>query len=248
MSIEGVCTDTPFRDRKLRRYRRFCNVIKYRFGVTFDPMPQADWSAIVEAAILRKAVRHERGCFAHSQHRAGLHRARLSVVPISHKQKAPKIKAWEKLNITADNAAKFFNGADQNIGVQLGARSKGLTDVDLDCAEAVRLAPHFLPPTNAVFGRASKPSSHYLYNIGDAPEKATEQLKDENKQTIIELRMGGGSAAAQTVFPGSTHPSGETIQWVTRRAARLPTRGSNPMASHKPKPDSHRAAPPEAAS
>ena len=109
--------------------------------------------------------------------------------------------------------ATFFR-AEQNIGVQLGAKSKGLTDIDLDCAEAVRLAPYFLPPTDAVFGRASKPSSHYLYVIDDAPEKGTEQLKDENKQTIIELRMGGGRAAAQTVFPGSTHPSGETIEWV----------------------------------
>ena len=53
MSIVGICTDTHFRDRKLRRYRRFCNVISYRFGVTFDPMPQADWLAIVEAAIAK---------------------------------------------------------------------------------------------------------------------------------------------------------------------------------------------------
>ena len=141
-----------------------------------------------------------------------------AVIPINHKQKAPKLKAWEKLNITADNAGMFFNGAEQNIGVQLGARSNGLTDVDLDCAEAVRLAPYFLPPTDAVFGRASKPSSHYLYVIDDASEKATEQLKDENKQTIIELRMGGGTASAQTVFPGSTHPSGESIQWVKNGA------------------------------
>src|ERR1035437_3883116 len=101
---------------------------------------------------------------------------RFAVVSINYKQKAPKIKAWEKLNITADNAANFFNGADQNIGVQLGARSNGLADVDLDCAEAFRLAPYFLPPTDAVFGRASKPSSHFLFYIDDAPEKATEQL------------------------------------------------------------------------
>ena len=137
-----------------------------------------------------------------------------SIVPINHKEKAPKIKAWEKLDITPENAATSFNNAAANIGVLLGTRSGGLTDIDLDCAEAVTLAPHFLPHTNAVFGRASKPSSHYLYVIDDALEKATEQLKDENKATIIELRMGGGSAAAQTVFPGSTHPSGETIEWV----------------------------------
>lgn len=51
VSIKGVCVDAPMRDRKLRRFRRFCNAIKHRFGVTFDPMPQADWSAIVEVAI-----------------------------------------------------------------------------------------------------------------------------------------------------------------------------------------------------
>jgi hypothetical protein len=51
VSIEGVCTDTPFRDRKLRNYRKFCNAIKHRFGVTFDPIPQNDWLAIVETAI-----------------------------------------------------------------------------------------------------------------------------------------------------------------------------------------------------
>ena len=51
VSIESVCIDTHFRDRKLRNYRKFCNAIEHRFGVTFDPMPQADWLAIVEAAI-----------------------------------------------------------------------------------------------------------------------------------------------------------------------------------------------------
>jgi hypothetical protein len=51
VSIEGICTNTPMRDHKLRRYRRFCNAIKYRFGVAFDPMPQADWLAMVDAAI-----------------------------------------------------------------------------------------------------------------------------------------------------------------------------------------------------
>jgi hypothetical protein len=53
VSIEGICTDTPIRDRKLRRYRRFCAAIKYRFRVALDPMPQSDWSAIVEAAIAK---------------------------------------------------------------------------------------------------------------------------------------------------------------------------------------------------
>ena len=53
VSIKGVCTDTPLRDQKLRRYRRFCNAIKHRFGVTFDSMPQSARSVIVEAAIAK---------------------------------------------------------------------------------------------------------------------------------------------------------------------------------------------------
>ena len=51
VSIKGICTDMPVRDHKLRRYRRFGAAIKYRFGVTFEPMQQADWSGIVEAVI-----------------------------------------------------------------------------------------------------------------------------------------------------------------------------------------------------
>jgi hypothetical protein len=52
VSIEGLCTDTPFRDRKLHNYRKFCNAIKCRFGVVFAPMPRSDWLAIVNAAIV----------------------------------------------------------------------------------------------------------------------------------------------------------------------------------------------------
>lgn len=53
VSIEGVCTDTPMRDRKLRKYRRFCNAIKHRFGVAFDPIPEGDWAAMVGAAVAK---------------------------------------------------------------------------------------------------------------------------------------------------------------------------------------------------
>lgn len=53
VSIMGVCTDAPVRDRRLVSYRKFRNVIKFRFGVHFDPMPQAVWLATVEAAIAK---------------------------------------------------------------------------------------------------------------------------------------------------------------------------------------------------
>ena len=83
-------------------------------------------------------------------------------VPVPLQEKAPKQKDWQNLAITPANAADYFE-QNQNIGLQLGARSSGLTDVDIDCPEALALADSFLPATSAIFGRTSKPRSHWLY-------------------------------------------------------------------------------------
>src|SRR6266851_7846802 len=142
-------------------------------------------------------------------------------VPVPYRKKGPTDKEWDKRNLTEDTLPQYFNGAAQNVGVQLGAKSQGLTDVDLDCPEAVKLARYLLPPTNSIFGRASKPRSHFLYYISDAIDKGSLKLTDvapEGRKgagaCIIELRMGGGAKGAQTVFPGSTHDSGEAIEWA----------------------------------
>jgi hypothetical protein len=131
-------------------------------------------------------------------------------IPISPGEKGPRDNDWQTRTYDPE---RDFN-AGQNIGVQLGPVSGGLTDIDLDCIEAIKLAPDFLPQTDAVFGRKSKSFSHYLYTIDDPEPKATIKLVDDKGQTIIELRMGGGGKGAQTVFPGSTHPSGERIEWA----------------------------------
>ena len=137
-----------------------------------------------------------------------------SVVPVPYRSKTPKLRAWQKRTINAENVSQYFNGGPQNIGIQLGRKSKGLADVDLDCIEAIWLAHYFLPETDAVFGRASKPKSHWLYYLEDAPDTATIKFADEDGKCIIELRLGGGKKGAQTVFPGSVHESGEPIEWV----------------------------------
>ena len=79
--------------------------------------------------------------------------------------------------------------------------------MDLDCTEALALAPSFLPPTEAVFGRASKDRSHWLYTA--AVPKRLEFVDPVDGEMLLELRTNGG----QTVFPGSTHETGETIEW-----------------------------------
>lgn len=127
--------------------------------------------------------------------------------------KAPTFKNWPSFRITEAEAPQHFDRAC-NIGVILGQASGGLTDVDLDCPEAIDLAPEILSPTPAVFGRKSKPESHWLYRVeGESPtEKLTDPLTGE---TLVELRGNGG---LQTVFPGSVHPSGELIEWFNDEA------------------------------
>jgi hypothetical protein len=138
-----------------------------------------------------------------------------AVLPIARGEKAPRQKDWHRLNITEQNIHQYFHGGLQNIGVQLGPKSNGLADVDLDCAEARALAPHLLPPTGAVFGRPSNPRSHYLYIVTDPPGKSVIKHVAAKDDTLIELRLGATDKGVQTVFPGSQHPSGELIEWAT---------------------------------
>jgi hypothetical protein len=146
-------------------------------------------------------------------------------IPIKPGSKSPFEKDWATKPRSKETVAKDFS--DQgNIGLQLGARSRGLTDVDLDCPEAIRLATSFLPSTPLVFGRHSARGSHRLYIVGDAPNKQRETwvwpgASDSNgdrKPTIIEMRIGGNDTekpkGAQTVVPPRVHQkTGELIGW-----------------------------------
>jgi hypothetical protein len=111
-------------------------------------------------------------------------------VPIPHGFKGPRTGGWQLVTVTPQNVTQYFNGRDQNIGVQLGPKSGGLCDVDLDCPEAMRLAPYFLPATQAVFGRRSKPRSHYLYKVLDPKSVTVIKHCDEEDGALIELRVG----------------------------------------------------------
>jgi hypothetical protein len=141
-------------------------------------------------------------------------------VPVRYRDKAPAVgKGWQNVVITTENAAKFFNGAHMNVGVMLGPTSQGLVDIDLDCQEAIEIAPYILPRT-AIFGRASKRNSHWLYvcyslDTGTAVVAYDDPLAKTKRKDgrIVELRVGGPGHAAQTVVPPSIHQSGEPIRW-----------------------------------
>ena len=132
-----------------------------------------------------------------------------SPIPLPYRAKIPPYEQWQNLRVSRDNVDQYFNGHLQNIGVLLGTPSGGLIDIDLDTPEAIELAAIYLPATSAVFGRKSKPRSHYLYRC-TGPVDTKSYKNPVGNMEIFRL----GSTGAQTVFPGSTHQdTGELIQW-----------------------------------
>lgn len=81
----------------------------------------------------------------------------FSPVPIPSQSKAPVLPGWPDLRITGENVSEYFNGSAMNIGLLLGL--DGATDADLDCAEAISIAPAFLPATGHLWPviEAAKP-------------------------------------------------------------------------------------------
>ena len=127
-------------------------------------------------------------------------------IPIPSGMKCPRVRGWTELRITQKQVDAHFGTDPLNIGILLGEASGDLVDVDLDCSEACAIAAYFLPPTNSVFGRRSKPTSHYLFVC----KNESKAFKDpERGDTLLEIRSNGH----QTVFPTSIHPSGELVEW-----------------------------------
>jgi hypothetical protein len=130
------------------------------------------------------------------------------VVPVPAQLKRPILEGWNTAVYTPQDFAD-----DDNIGVILGARAGWLVDVDLDCSEAIELADLYLPPTGAVFGRASRPRSHRLYIAPEARFAAfTDPLSDQ-KNTIVELRADGGTGGAHLTLVPPSIADGERREW-----------------------------------
>lgn len=129
-------------------------------------------------------------------------------LPVPFRSKNPGFEGWQNFTITEADLSRHFYGRQQNIGVLLGKVSGDLTDVDLDCDEALTLAPYFLPATGAIFGRRTRPRSHWLY-VSLIPRKVS-FLDPVSGKRLIEVLTNG----QQAIFPGSTHKdTGELVEW-----------------------------------
>lgn len=135
------------------------------------------------------------------------HQRGWAVIDLDYRSKAIREPDWPRLVLDEEGLHKRLTGANRNIAIILGDRSDGLIDIDLDSPEALKLAEQFLPPTEAIFGRKSKPKSHYLYKV-KAPLKTT-KFDDVDSRMLVEIRSSG----CATVFPPSLHESNERVVW-----------------------------------
>lgn len=127
------------------------------------------------------------------------------VLPLPLGEKIIHNRGWTSLRLDEDDIGTAF-AEPRNIGIILGEPSGWLVDVDLDCAEALRMADEHLPPTEAVSGRCLRPGSHRWYVCTGAK---TRQFRDPRDNTmIVELRSTG----AQTVVGPSLHPDGDVYE------------------------------------
>ena len=137
-------------------------------------------------------------------------------VPMLARSKRPVIDEWQHLRVTVETAGQHFNGSN-NIGLLLGDVSGGLVDVDIDDDAGLPLAPHLLPATPRMFGRKTRPRSHWLYIArGARVEKFTSPPPE--KKMLVELRANS-AGGLQTMAPGSVHPSGEAVVWDSATSA-----------------------------
>jgi len=120
-------------------------------------------------------------------------------VPVPDREKGPRTLGWQNARSTAGTVAAAFKGAG-NIGVMCGEPSGWLIDIDLDCDEAVRFAPQFLPPTAMTTGRPGNPASHWWFVAEGA---VTKKFKDPTtREMVVEYR----SCGQQTLVGPSIHP------------------------------------------
>jgi len=127
----------------------------------------------------------------------------IKPIPIKPGQKKPMGSAWQKLRLKAKDLPEYFP-LGCNIGGLWGRPSGWIVDVDLDDEHAADLA-EFLLPRTFIFGRVSRPETHYLYFSKGA---TTHKWTDTKKKMLVELRSTG----TQTVLPPSLHPDKERYQ------------------------------------
>lgn len=124
----------------------------------------------------------------------------IKPVPIWPGQKKPRGNSWQKLRLTKKTIGEYFKDND-NVGGLWGKPSGWIVDIDLDDEYAADVAEFILPRT-VIYGRKSRPETHYLYVCKGVK---THKWRGPKKETLVEVRSTG----SQSVLPPSIHPDKE---------------------------------------
>lgn len=122
-------------------------------------------------------------------------------VPFPRGAKGPTIVGWTEWRFTTDEVPDRFR-PDDNIGIRLGDDVGRLICVDLDCDEALDLAPEYLMPTPAVLGRPGRPRSHWLYRVTTDGGHGRSLRDRLTNSAMVEVLYNG----RQVVVGPSVHP------------------------------------------
>jgi|GEM_PF-3426140 hypothetical protein len=148
-----------------------------------------------------------------------------AVLTYAKRRNHPVGKNWGAHPVTPDTLAEGSDADwDCNIGMLTGEASGNLYDIDVDCDEAVTLAAKWLPPTEMVHGRTTRPRTHYWFAAPDDAaqgrrayayaELLPDGTRSDKPQTYLELRGGKvPTPAFQTTIPPSIHTSGDHVYW-----------------------------------
>ena len=140
----------------------------------------------------------------------------MKIVPVEvmRGDKKPLRNEWQRATLASSKAEIPTWREGNNVGALWGEPSGWIIDVDIDCEDAVKAAHLHLPQT-LTYGRESSPRSHHLFHCVGAEntkyrlDKIAMQERGSPRASILEVRANG----SQTVFVGSTHPSGERVRW-----------------------------------
>lgn len=133
------------------------------------------------------------------------------LLPVRPGEKRTDLNDWPNVNVQPDIPK----------GHNVALRLEQLTDLDLDCPEAIAVAAQLIDGTCS-FGRPPG-TGHYLFSV---PESKSEIFKDTDGSTLLEIRHG---SSHYTVIPPSKIPRKsdaailDELRWTSDVAPRAVT-------------------------
>jgi putative DNA primase/helicase len=125
----------------------------------------------------------------------------IKLVRLSHRTKKPVDEEWQRRTISLEDVKEWVqNGGD--VGWQCGEASGWISAVDLDCEEAQKLAPKFLPETLRG-AKGQEAPSQYFYRSPDLGYKKFSELGSPGE--LIALKASNNGRGHQVAVAPSVH-------------------------------------------